>query len=64
VGRNLDDLVPGLEEAAAEMTGHPSETPPSLLAHLAAEGGVEVECRIAWITTDEGKLMAVFLRGS
>jgi PAS domain-containing protein len=64
VGRNLDDLVPGLEEAAAAMTGHPSEAPASLRAHPGGEGPVPVECRIAWISTDEGKLLAAFLRRS
>ena len=63
-GRNLDDLVPGLEQAASGMTGHPSETPARLRAHPSGEGPVPVECRVAWITTEEGKLLAAFLRRS
>jgi PAS domain-containing protein len=64
VGRDLDDLVPGLEKAAAGMSGHPSEAPASLQAHPQGEGRVAVECRVAWISTDEGKLLAAFVRRS
>ena len=62
VGRDLDELVPGLEVAAAGQTGHPSEPPLHLEAHAAARRVVPVEVRVAWISTDEGKLLATFLR--
>jgi len=62
VGRDLDELVPGLEAAAAGQTGHPSEPPLHLEAHAAARRVVPVEVRVAWISTDEGKLLATFLR--
>jgi PAS domain S-box-containing protein len=62
VGRDLDDLVPGLAAAAAGRTGHPSEPPLHLRAHAVARRVVRVEVRVAWISTDEGKLLAAFLR--
>jgi PAS domain S-box-containing protein len=62
VGRDLDELVPGLESAAAGRTGHPSEPPLHLEAHAAARRVVPVEVRVAWISTNEGDLLATFLR--
>jgi PAS domain-containing protein len=61
VGRDLDDLIPGLEAAAPAMTGHPSELPLRLEAR-AAEGPVPVEVRVGWISTAEERLLAAFLR--
>jgi PAS domain S-box-containing protein len=61
VGRDLDDLIPGLEAAATDMTGHPSE-PPLLTEARAADGPLPVEVRVGWISTDEERILAVFLR--
>ena len=63
VGRDLDDLIPGLEGAALAMTGHPSE-PPLRLEARAASGSLTVEVRVGWISTDEEKLLVTFLRRS
>jgi PAS domain S-box-containing protein len=63
VGRDLDDLIPGLEATAPAMTGHPSE-PPLRLEARAADAALPVEVRVSWIPTDEERLLAVFLRRS
>jgi PAS domain-containing protein len=63
-GRDLDALVPGLEDAAASRTGHPSERSLELRARVAEDGLVPVEVRISWIETDEGRVLAAFLRPS
>jgi PAS domain S-box-containing protein len=60
VGRDLADLIPGLE-AAAGPTGHPSE-PPLRMEARAADGPLPVEVRMSRILTDEERLLAVFLR--
>jgi PAS domain S-box-containing protein len=61
-GRDLDALVPGLEAAARERRGHPSEHPLRLKALIADADPVPIEVRVSWIETDEGKALAVFLR--
>jgi PAS domain S-box-containing protein len=62
VGRDLDQLVPGLEAAVPGRTGHPSEPPLHLDARVSGHGSIPVEVRVSWITTDEGTLLAAFLR--
>lgn len=62
VGRDLDELVPGLEDDALGRNGHPSEPPAHLEAHVAGEYLIPVEVRVAWISTDEGRLLAAFVR--
>ncbi|HJV04871.1 MAG TPA: PAS domain-containing protein [Actinomycetota bacterium] len=61
-GRDLNQLVPGLEEAARNRTGHPSERGLKMQAQLAAADPVPVTVRVSWIATDEGRVLAVFLR--
>ena len=59
-GRDLDELVPGLQAAARDRTGHPSE--PALEMEARVNGDpVLVEVRVSWIETDEGRVLAVFL---
>jgi PAS domain S-box-containing protein len=61
-GRDLDDLVPGLEAEARERTGHPSEPAFTLDAQMAHADPIAVEVRVNWIQTDEGRVLAAFLR--
>jgi hypothetical protein len=63
VGRDLDDLIHGLEAAARDLTGHPSEPPLRLEAHTANDT-LPVEVRVGWISTAEERLLAAFLRRS
>jgi PAS domain-containing protein len=61
-GRDLDDLVPGLEEAARDRTGHPSEPPFELEARPAEGDPIPVTILVGWLETDEERVLAAFLR--
>jgi PAS domain-containing protein len=60
--RDLDELVPGLEEAARDRTGHPSEPPFGLEARPAEGDPIAVTILVGWLETDEGRVLAAFLR--
>jgi PAS domain-containing protein len=61
-GRDLDELVPGLEAIAGDRNGHPSGPALRMKALLADDAIVAAEIRVSWIETDEGKVLAAFLR--
>jgi PAS domain-containing protein len=61
-GRDLGELVPGLEEVARDRTGHPSEPSFELEARPAEGAPISVTILVGWLETDEGRVLAAFLR--